>query len=161
MKRTRRTAAIVAGSMSLAMLLAACGSDDSGSGSAGGDLPPLSEGPGTEEVTVTLATFNQFGYTDEMLQEYMDQYPNVTIVQQKAATSNEARENFFTKLGSQGLADIEAVEVDWFAEAMQFSDLLADLNDPEVEGRWLDWKTAAATDADGRLVGYGTDIEVL
>ena len=27
-----------------------------------------------------------------------------------------------------------------------------------AKGRWLDWKEAAATDPDGRLVGFGTDI---
>lgn len=26
-----------------------------------------------------------------------------------------------------------------------------------MEGRWLDWKTAAATTEDGQLIGYGTD----
>jgi cellobiose transport system substrate-binding protein len=41
---------------------------------------------------------------------------------------------------------------------MQYSNKLYDLSDPAVDGRWLDWKAAAATDADGRLVGYGTDI---
>ena len=28
----------------------------------------------------------------------------------------------------------------------------------DLKGRWLDWKEAAATDADGNLIGYGTDI---
>ncbi len=65
--------------------------------------------------------------------------------------------NYFAKLGKGGLADIEAVEIDWFAEAMQYSDLLAEAPD-SVKGRWLDWKEDAATDADGRLVGFGTDI---
>ena len=74
-----------------------------------------------------------------------------------AAESDDARTNFFAKLGKEGLADIEAVEIDWFAEAMQYSDLLAEAPD-SVKGRWLDWKEAAATDGDGRLVGFGTDI---
>jgi cellobiose transport system substrate-binding protein len=155
-KKHRRTMALIAGSASLALVLGACGSDDDAG--SGDGVAPLSEGPGDEEVTITVATFNQFGYTEEMFQEYMDQYPNVTIVQSRAATDVEARENFFTKLGSSGLADVEAVEVSWWAEAMEFSDLLADLSDPEVEGRWLDWKTDVATDPEGRLVGYGTDI---
>ena len=47
--------------------------------------------------------------------------------------------------------------MDWFTEAMQYSDLLAEVPD-SAKGRWLDWKEAAATDADGRLVGFGTDI---
>ena len=87
----------------------------------------------------------------------MDENPNVTIVHNKAAESADARKNYFQKLGKEGLADIEAVEVDWFAEAMQYSDLLAAVPD-ELKGRWLDWKEAGATDADGNLMGFGTDI---
>ena len=74
-----------------------------------------------------------------------------------AAESGDARSNFFQKLGSGGLADVEAVEIDWFTEAMQYSDLLAPVAD-DLKGRWLDWKEAAATDAAGNLVAYGTDI---
>ena len=109
------------------------------------------------KIELTLATFNNFGYTDELLQEYMDANPNVTIVHNKAAESADARANYFQKLGKEGLADVEAVEIDWFAEAMQYSDLLAEVPD-SAKGRWLDWKEAGATDGDGRLVGYGTDI---
>ncbi|MEY2848021.1 MAG: hypothetical protein RI885_686, partial [Actinomycetota bacterium] len=105
------------------------------------------------------ATFNDFGYTDALLAQYEEQNPGITVVQNKAATSNEARDNFFTKLGAgSGLADVEAVEIDWFAEMMQYSDKLYDLSSDEVDGRWVDFKTEAATDDDGRLVAYGTDI---
>ncbi|MET4156517.1 extracellular solute-binding protein [Agromyces sp. PvR057] len=146
MKLSRRTRAIAAvtGAASIAIIAAGCApSSDSGS----------SDG----KVELTVATFNDFGYTDELLQEYMDANPNVKVVQNVAATSNDARANYFQKLGKKGLADVEAIEVDWLPEVMQYSDLLApvpeDLND-----RWLDWKTEAATDADGNLIGYGTDI---
>ena len=146
MKLSRRTKAIaaVAGAASIAIIAAGC-SPSSDSDDDGG------------KVELTLATFNDFGYTDELLQEYMDENPNVTIVHNRAATSNDARANYFQKLGKEGLADIEAVEVDWFTEAMQYSDLLAEVP-ADAKGRWLDWKEAAATDADGRLVGFGTDI---
>ena len=87
----------------------------------------------------------------------MDENPNVTVVQNKAATSNDARANYFQKLGKKGLADVEAIEVDWLPEVMQYSDLLAEVPSGTAD-RWLDWKVDAATDADGRLIGYGTDI---
>ncbi|GAB3603157.1 ABC transporter substrate-binding protein [Microbacterium aureliae] len=142
----RRSAAAVAAFSATAIVLAGCSNAGSGGeGSADGD------------ITLTVATFNDFGYTDELFQEYMDENPNVTIVHNRAAESGDARANYFQKLGKGGLADIEAVEIDWFAEAMQYSDLLAEAPD-SVKGRWLDWKEAAATDADGRLVGFGTDI---
>jgi cellobiose transport system substrate-binding protein len=146
-KLSRRTRAIAAvtGAASIAIIAAGCApSSDSGSG-------------GDEKIELTVATFNDFGYTDELLQEYMDEHPNITVEHTRAAESGDARANYFAKLGKGGLADIEAVEIDWFAEAMQYSDLLAEAPD-SVKGRWLDWKEAAATDADGRLVGFGTDI---
>ena len=37
------------------------------------------------------------------------------------------------------------------------SDAFVDLTDPELDGRWLDFKAAAATNADGQMIGYGTD----
>ena len=149
-RRRSTAAAALAGATALTLIATGCAStgdaDPAGSGSDG-------------EITLTLATFNDFGYTDELLQQYEDENPGVTIVHNKAATSNDARDNFFTKLGAgSGLADVEAVEIDWFAEMMQYSDLLTDLSSDDVADRWVDWKTDAATDADGRLVAYGTDI---
>ncbi len=112
-----------------------------------------------EDITLTLATFNDFGYSDELLAGFTALHPNVTINHTIAATSNDARANYFTKLGAgSGLADVEAVEIDWFSEMMQYSDKLYDLSSPSVEGRWIPWKANAATDANGRLIGYGTDI---
>ena len=143
----RRAAAAAAAASATALVLAGCaGSSDSSS-----------SGSGDEEVELTIATFNDFGYTDELLQEYMDEHPNVTIVHNRAATSNDARANYFQKLGKTGLADIEAIEVDWLPEVMEYSDLLAPVP-ADLSDRWLDWKVEAATDAEGNLIGYGTDI---
>lgn len=139
----RITVATVAASTT-AIVLAGC--------AGGGNTPAQSEAPDS----ITLATFNDFGYTDELLAEFTEE-TGIEVVHNKAATSNDARANFFQKLGKEGLADVEAVEIDWFAEMMQYSDLLAPASD-DVKGRWLDWKEASATDADGNLVAYGTDI---
>ncbi len=145
MRTSRRTiAAALAGAATIALVASGCAATDTAS---------------DEEITLTVATFNDFGYTEELLAQYTELNPNITVVQNVAATSNDARDNFFTKLGAgSGLADVEAVEVDWFAEMLQYSDKLADLTDPELADRWVQWKTDAATDADGRLVAYGTDI---
>jgi cellobiose transport system substrate-binding protein len=126
-------------------------------GCAGGSTPSESEGGESLEGTeITLATFNDFGYTDELLAQFTEE-TGIEVIHNKAATSNDARANFFQKLGKSGLADVEAVEIDWFAEMMQYADLLAPVSD-DLKGRWLDWKEAAATDGDGNLVAYGTDI---
>ena len=150
---TRRVAArtlqATAGAAVFALALTACGGG-SDEGSAEEDGP----------ITLKVATFNDFGYTDEMLASYTDEHPNVTVEQVKAATSDDARANLTTKLaaGGDGLADIEAIEVDWLPELMQYPDLFTDLADPELDGRWVDWKVQQATTTEGKVIGYGTDI---
>lgn len=139
-----------------ALTLSACSSsgdteteDQSGEAAA-------SAGDG-KEITLTVATFNDFGYTDELLQEYMDENPGIKVVHDRAALSDDARANYFQKLGKTGLADIEAVEVDWLPEVLEYADLLAPVPE-DLKDRWLDWKVEAATDSEGNLIGYGTDI---
>lgn len=135
-------AAAIAGAATLALVATGC--------AGGGATDP------NEPVTLTLATFNDFGYSDELLAEFTAE-TGIEVVHNKAATSNDARANYFQKLGKTGLADVEAVEIDWFTEAMQYADLLAPVP-ADLQGRWLDWKEASATDSAGNLIAYGTDI---
>ncbi|GEA81825.1 cellobiose transport system substrate-binding protein [Cellulomonas uda] len=153
-KTTRKFLAATAGVASIALLATACSSDDP---------KPASTGDATKDskpITLTVATFNNFGYTDELLAEYTKTHPNVTVKQTVAAKSEDARTNLTTKLaaGGAGLADVEAIEIDWLPELIQSSDKFLDLNSDEVEGRWLEFKTKPATAADGKLIGYGTDV---
>jgi cellobiose transport system substrate-binding protein len=136
----------------VALLAAGCSQPAAPSASA----PPSSAS--TEKVTLSVATFNEFGY-DKLYAEYTAAHPNVTIVPKKAATSQEARDNMNTRLAAgSGLSDIEAVEVDWLPSLMMTPDKFMDLKSADVEGRWLDWKSKSATTPDGKLIGYGTDI---
>jgi cellobiose transport system substrate-binding protein len=157
MQRTSTTFPLLASVAAASLLLSACGGDadadadagDGASGSAGGD---------GEQVSLTVATFNEFGY-EELLTEYEDANPGVTVEHVKADTADNARAALRNSLGANsGAADIEAIEVDWVTEFKQYPDKFEDLSDPEVEGRWLDWKTEAVTLEDGKLIGYGTDI---
>ena len=148
-----RRLAATAGIATLALGLSACGGgDDNADGGDGGNPD--------EPVTLTVATFNDFGYTEELLAKYTEEHPNVTVEQNVAATAEDARTNLTTKLaaGGSGLADIEAIEVDWMTELAQYPDLFEDLADPDIEGRWVDWKVEQGTTPDGKLIGYGTDI---
>ncbi len=139
------TSALLA--LTLATTAAACGGgEDDGGTTADG------------KIKLTIATFNEFGYED-LIKEYNAMQDEVVVEQKKAGTANEHQDNLYTKLAAgSGLSDIEAVEVDWWAALMEQSDAFVDLSDPEVEGRWLDWKAEAATTPDGALIGYGTDI---
>jgi cellobiose transport system substrate-binding protein len=143
-----RVAALVVGG---ALTLTACAGGAPGASSA-------SSGSATEPITLTVATFNEFGY-DDLYAEYMAAHPTIKVVQKKAATSNEARDNMNTRLAAgSGLSDVEAVEVDWLPDLIRSGDKFADLNSADVAGRWLEWKSKAATTPDGKLIGYGTDI---
>ena len=149
-KTTSRMWTLVAGVTGVALVASACGS-----GTPSGTTTAASS---TEKITLTVATFNEFGY-ENLLAEYTKLHPNITVTQKKAATSNEARDNMNTRLAAgSGLSDVEAIEVDWLPELMQYPTKFVDLKDKSVDGRWLDWKVAQATTKDGVLIGYGTDI---
>lgn len=151
--RTRRMAAVVAGASIFALTLSACSSSE------GETSTPKESKDASGNVTLTIATFNQFGYTPELLKEYEAANPGIKVEQTVAAQSGEARTNLTTRLaaGGDGLADIEAIEVDWMPELSEIADSFEDLAGPDVEGRYLAWKEAQGT-ADGKLIGLGTDI---
>ncbi|MBB5831212.1 ABC transporter substrate-binding protein [Brachybacterium aquaticum] len=147
MKFTRRTALTATAATAATAAIAGCGGSSGSSSDGGGD----------GNIELTVATFNEFGYED-LFTQYEEENPGVKITHKKAATADDARANLMTGLAAgSGLADVEGVEVGWWAELLQYSDVFEDLADPAVEGRWLDWKTEAAT-VDGKLIGYGTDI---
>ncbi len=126
-------------------LMTACGGDDGGSADG-------------EPVTITVATFNEFGY-EGLIEEWNADHDDITIKQVKVGTWDDAKANLYTKLAAgSGLSDIEAIEGDAMPAILAETDAFTDLTDPELDGRWLDWKAAAATDAEGRMIGYGTDI---
>src|SRR5690606_16394726 len=117
-----------------------------------------SEEPSGEAITLTISTFNEWGY-DNLLTEYMELNPNIKIEHNKFAESADAKEQFQTALGAgAGLADVVGVEVDWMPLMMQYGEYFNDLSSPEVEGRWNNWTIDQATSEDGQLFGYPTDI---
>ncbi|WP_372665470.1 ABC transporter substrate-binding protein [Amycolatopsis kentuckyensis] len=120
-------------------------------------------GPGTpERITLTLATFGEFGY-DDLIPGYEFTHPGITITQVRAEQGGPYHQELLDKLRSgQGLADVQAVEeghlADVLAQSGKFADL-AEIGPPDVKpGRWLEWKYEAGRSKDGKLVGYGTDI---
>ena len=148
-KLSRRTTAVaaIAGAAAFALIATGC--------SAGGGT---SAAETTKPITLTLATFNNFGYDDALLAEYHKLHPNITVVQNKAATSDAAQTNLFTKLAAgSGLGDVEAVDGDWMPKVRKYGNKFVDLASADNKGRYSSWKTAGGT-ADGKQIGLGTDI---
>ncbi|QFG68465.1 ABC transporter substrate-binding protein [Ornithinimicrobium pratense] len=146
---------LLASSTALTLALTACGDGDNGASADDGDDTGSGSG---RQIELSVATFNEFGY-EELLKEYEADNPGIKVTHVKADTADNARAALRNSLGANsGASDIEGMEVDWVVEFKQYPDKFADLADPEVEGRWFDWKTEAVTLEDGKLMGYGTDI---
>jgi cellobiose transport system substrate-binding protein len=148
----RRVGVLAGVATATAIVLAGC-SGSSDAGGAGGD--------GGDDITLTITTFGTFGYED-LYTEYEEANPGVTIEATNIDTGGNARTDAFTKIAAgSGLSDIVAIEEGWMGDIMDASDVFVDLRDFGIDDRksdWLDWKYDSATDPDGRVIGYGTDI---
>ncbi|ACU35733.1 carbohydrate ABC transporter substrate-binding protein [Actinosynnema pretiosum subsp. pretiosum] len=130
----------------LAAVTTACGSD-SGTSADG-------------KIELTIATFNQFGY-EELLKEYEAAHPNIKVSERKTGQAADHHKNLFTKMAAgSGLSDVEGVEEGYLSQVMTRAGQFNNLKEigPNVDGRWLDWKTKSVTAKGGELIGYGTDI---
>ncbi|MBU4335760.1 MAG: ABC transporter substrate-binding protein [Actinobacteria bacterium] len=146
MRKSRKVWAAAAGLTGIALAVTGCSSGDASSSETTG---------GT--VTLKVQTFNEFGYAD-LFTEYMELHPNVTIVSDKAAKSDDARASVKNAIATNTVTDdIVAADVDWMPELLASSSFFADVASDDNSGRWPDWKTALATDTDGKLIGLGTD----
>ncbi|MFJ6104465.1 ABC transporter substrate-binding protein [Streptomyces sp. NPDC092359] len=154
-RRGRRAAsAAVAAVMTGTALLTGCGGDGGGAGGDG-------------RITLRVGTFGSFGYDDKtgakLYAEYEKAHPHIKIEESNVADGQKYWDTLKLRLSrDSGLADIQAVEVGFIAEA----------TGPSMAGKWvdlskeggadidafLDWKVKQATTADGRVIGLGTDI---
>lgn len=138
--------------------LAACSSNDSGSGNAGGGSAAAS----TEPIELTIGTFGEFGYED-LLIEYHNLHPNITVKHNKTGQGGPYAQQFITKLAAgSGLEDVVAIEEGHLSDVLDKSSKFNDLSKIGPQDvkpdRWLSWKYDAAKSKDGTVIGYGTDI---
>lgn len=145
--RISRPAAATALASAAVLSLALTGCTASGSGS-------------NEDITLTITTFGTMGL-DDLYAQYEADHPGITIKATNIDTGGNALTDWKTKQASGGLPDIQAVEEGWLGSVMEVSDSFTDLRDygaDDISSRWVDWKVGQATDPDGRIIGYGTDI---
>ncbi len=156
-----RSAGFVAVAAASALFLSACGGDseDNNTAEPGDDESTVAEEG--EEITLTITTFGTFGY-EALYEEYMELNPNITIEATNIDTGGNARTDTFTKIAAgSGLTDIVGLEEGWLGAIHEVSENFVDLRDYGIEDRkgdWLDWKYQQATDPEGRVIGYGTDV---
>ena len=149
--RTRRfrlaSSALLA--LTLATTAAACGGgdDDDSSGSSADGV-----------TTISVATFNEFGY-EGLIDEWNESHDDIKLEQVKVGTWDDAKANLYTKLAAgSGLSDIEAIEGDAMPAILAEEGAFEDLTDDELDGRWLPWVEEKALNGDGQMIGYPTDI---
>ncbi|MFF8835016.1 ABC transporter substrate-binding protein [Streptomyces sp. NPDC015130] len=157
-RRGRRAAiAAVAVVVTGTTLLTGCGSgsDDDGDARGGG------------KITLRVGTFGSFGYDNKtgakLYAEYEKAHPNIKIEETNVSDGQKYWDTLKLRLGqNNGLADIQAVEVGYIAEATgeTMADKWVDLGKEGGAdiGAFLDWKVKQATTASGSVIGLGTDI---
>ncbi|MCX4984854.1 ABC transporter substrate-binding protein [Streptomyces sp. NBC_00572] len=161
-RRGRRAAiAAVAVVVTGTTLLTGCGSDDDNGGTGGGG------GQSTEKITLRIGTFGSFGYDNKtgakLYAEYERLHPNIKIEESNVSDGQKYWDTLKLRLGqNSGVADIQAVEVGYIAEATgtTMANKWVDLS---KEGgaktdAFLDWKVKQATTGDGKIIALGTDI---
>jgi cellobiose transport system substrate-binding protein len=143
------------------MLVTACSSGTGTTSPTTGGAPATStaatSAASTEQITLKIQTFNEFGYAD-LFTQYMADHPNIKIVHDKAAKSDDARAAVKNSIATNTVTDdIVAADLDWMPELLKSSTFFADVSAADNKGRYPDWKTAQATDAKGKVIGLGTD----
>ena len=119
-------------------LTAACGDDSDPTKSA--DQEELGEG---ESLTIT--TFGEFGY-DELIEEWNEENPDLQVEQTKVSLWDDWKNELNTLLqANEGLPDVVAIEGDFMPAIVAAPDRWVDLSSDDVDGRWLEFKSDAAT----------------
>ena len=155
--RRTRTASVVATLTVGALALSACGDGAS-------DEPAAAGGTTDGRTTITVALFGTFGYEESgLFEQYMEENPDILIQYESTQGEDKYWPALQTKLNSgSGAADIQGIEVARISEVTaNQADLWTDLRDTpagERVGDYVSWKADAATTADGKVVGLGTDI---
>ena len=170
--RSIRTVGLLSAvTLALSLGLAGCGNSGDTSNNSSSTTPTdtgsAAASSAAEQVTVTIGTFNNFGYDKssatiqgaDLYTKYMSLHPDVKVVATVAATSDDARAAFTTAIGAgSGAYDIQAVDIDWMPFIMDNADKFTDLKSALAANDYLPWKLAQATTADGKVLGGGTDI---
>ncbi|WP_036555513.1 ABC transporter substrate-binding protein [Nocardioides insulae] len=152
---SRRRRVLTAAVLATALLgsAAACGSDDDG------DSDSEASGMSQDDV-LTITTFGDFGYADLIKQWNADPDRPFTVKETRVAEWDTWKQQLTSGLqAGTGLTDIVGVEGDAMPQflAEGASEQFVDLSDPDLDGRWVEYRYEAGQTADGVQLGYPTD----
>ena len=112
----RRTLSGIAGSVALALTLAACGGDDGSGGTGGNDNGEPSDLSAELTWWDTSDPTNEGPAFQELIKRFNEEYPDVTVDYQ-SVPFGEAQNKFKTAADSgEGAPDILRAEVAWVPE---------------------------------------------
>jgi cellobiose transport system substrate-binding protein len=160
--RTRKAAVIaVAGIATCATLITGCSSNSNNDSKGGGSSDA------NQKITLHIGDFGSFGYDDKtgaaLFSEYHKLHPNITVVEDNTSNGQQYWDTLKLHLSQgSGLADIQAIEVGYIAEAVTpaIASKFEDIGKaPGVNvDDWVSYKEKQATTTDGKVIGLGTDI---
>ena len=146
---TRRGAALAAMAL-VASMTAACGGEESEASQA--EL-------GKDDV-LTITTFSDFGY-DKLIEEWnADPERPFTVEMTKIADWDPWKQTMTQALqAGDGLTDVVAIEGDAMPQFLTdgASEQFADLTDPSLDDRWVEYAYQNGQTADGKQIAYPTD----
>lgn len=147
MGRTRARRTVVA--LTTATALAALSACGSGSGEADG------------RITLTVATFSDFGYKP-LIEEYRRTHPDI-VVKERISQFDQHHNQLSTQISSgSGAADVVAIEEGYLPKFRSVKDKFTNLADHGAMDRkaeYLGWKWEQGTLGTSDFVmGYGTDV---
>jgi len=118
-------------------------------------------GDSGDHVTLTVATFGDFGYAP-LFQQYEAEHPNIRITSRIADSDAHNRQLVSELAGGRGAADIEAIDEQYLPRFRQSADKfvnLADYGALGLKSQWVGWKwQQGVTDGGKRVLGLGTDM---
>ncbi|GAA4531850.1 ABC transporter substrate-binding protein [Amycolatopsis samaneae] len=116
--------------------------------------------PSEEKVTLSVATFGDFGY-EPLFKQYEKDHPNIKI-QNRVAAFDAHNQQLLTQLASgHGAADIEAVDEQYLPQLRQSADKFVDLASmgaQQLSSQWAPWKWDQGLLKGGGVLGLGTDM---
>lgn len=153
---TRRRGFAAVALVAAAALAAAAGcskSDDNKGGSSA-----------NEKVTLHVLVFGDFGYkTAGLYDAYTKAHPNVTIVEDGSGSGLDDENNKVKSALAAGTApaDVVALEEGTITSFKNQSQNFVDLNKygaADLKANYPAWKWEEGSTADGKVLGYGTDV---